>query len=260
MTASDGAIVLGYGGSEHSKIALTWAEDLASQLDRPLVVMVSVLDVVDVSGVSKELAGGQVVQELEQLLDRSTVTATVRTVATSPGQALVRETRDAHLTVLGARTHGPLASMVRGSVSQYVTRHAHGPVVVVRQPPTGHASRVVIGADDSAKSRAALEFGFDHAEQVGSAVTVVHARDHDSTSAEAGVRATVDELAQKHPGLSATVEIAASNPAQALADASRSADIVVVGSRGRSTLTSLLLGSVSQSVLEHSQCPVAIVH
>lgn len=221
-------------------------------------VLVSVLDVTDVSNVSEELAGAHVVRELKQLLEDSTATTTVRTVAASPGQALVRETREAHLTVLGARTHGPLASMVRGSVNQHVTRHAQGPVVVVREPRGADTRGVVIGADGSASGRAALEFGFDHADQVGSPVTVVHARDHDKT--EATVRETVSLLAQRYPAVSTTVDVVSTPPAKALADASHAAEIVVVGSRGRSSLADLLLGSVSQSVLEHAQCPVAVVH
>ena len=260
MTAMASPIVLGYGGSPHSKVALTWAERLACHLDRPLVVLVSVLDVMHVSGVSDELAGAQVVRDLEQLLDGSAAAVTVRTVATSPGPALVRETQHAHLTALGARTHGPLASMVRGSVSQHVTRHAHGPVVVVREPQAAHTQQVVIGADGSPGSHAALEFGFDHAHQLGSSVTVVHTHDHDKSSTEAPLRETVDALAGKYAGVAATVQVVTSPPAKALTEASQAAEIVVVGSRGRSPLAGLVLGSVSQSLLEHAQCPVAIVH
>lgn len=239
---------------------LAWAESLAIRLDRPLVVLVSVLDVADVSGVSGEMAGAQVVRELEELLDGSAARTTVRTIATSPGQALVRETKGAHLTVLGARTHGPLASMVRGSVSQYVTRHAQGPVVVVREPHSPDSRRVVIGADDSPTSRTALEFGFDHALQVGSSMAVVHANDHHASATEQAVREAVSILQHKYPDVPSTLEVVSAPSAQALADASHAAELVVIGSRGRSSLAGLLLGSVSQSVLEHAQCPVAIVH
>ncbi|MFD0788200.1 universal stress protein, partial [Micromonospora azadirachtae] len=48
-------------------------------------------------------------------------------------------------------------------------------------------------------------------------------------------------------------------PGKALTEASRTAQLVVVGGQGRGELTGLLLGSVSQSVLHHADCPVAVV-
>jgi len=44
-----------------------------------------------------------------------------------------------------------------------------------------------------------------------------------------------------------------------LVDASRDADLVVVGARGGSGFARLLMGSVSSEVVQHSACPVAIV-
>jgi hypothetical protein len=51
-----------------------------------------------------------------------------------------------------------------------------------------------------------------------------------------------------------------SHPVQALLDEADGAELIVVGSRGRGGFTGMLLGSVSQAVLHHAACPVAVVH
>ena len=47
--------------------------------------------------------------------------------------------------------------------------------------------------------------------------------------------------------------------AQALIEASGTADLVVVGSRGRGGFTELVLGSTADQVVRHSRCPVTVV-
>ncbi|WP_406047146.1 universal stress protein [Kribbella sp. NBC_00889] len=73
------------------------------------------------------------------------------------------------------------------------------------------------------------------------------------------VAESVAGAAADHADVQWTTELAEGSAAQALVRRSGSPDLVVVGSRGRGGFTGLLLGSVGQSVLHHTQCPLAIV-
>jgi nucleotide-binding universal stress UspA family protein len=62
-----------------------------------------------------------------------------------------------------------------------------------------------------------------------------------------------------HPDVKVTEQLVHGPAANALLDASRTAQLLVVGSRGRGAFRGLLLGSVSRAVLHHTECPVAVV-
>jgi nucleotide-binding universal stress UspA family protein len=66
--------------------------------------------------------------------------------------------------------------------------------------------------------------------------------------------------AEKYPEVPVQSRVVRGRAARALVEASARAQLVVVGSRGRSGLAGILLGSVSRAVLLHAHCPVAVVH
>jgi nucleotide-binding universal stress UspA family protein len=72
-----------------------------------------------------------------------------------------------------------------------------------------------------------------------------------------------DRMAQwreKFPSVRLELVTALDNPARALVEQSRSAQLVVVGTRGHRPLAGALLGSTSHALLHHAACPVAVVH
>ena len=64
---------------------------------------------------------------------------------------------------------------------------------------------------------------------------------------------------EKYPDLRVAPIVVHDRPARALTERSGDAQLVVVGSRGHGGLAGMLLGSVSQALLHHAGCPVAVV-
>lgn len=78
-------------------------------------------------------------------------------------------------------------------------------------------------------------------------------------SARAQVAAAMERLSADLPGLRITPAVMIGSPSSVLLEASGSADLLVVGSRGHGGFTGLLLGSVGAQVAAHAECPVVII-
>jgi nucleotide-binding universal stress UspA family protein len=275
MNTRAGEIVVGYDGSGDSELALDWADQLAAEQGRPLRVLISEVDPTQVLEATSDWHAARIGQLESDARDRlagaRSRDSAIEVVGVPPSQALIDASAKAVTVVIGARGHSLLSGVVLGSVSQHVTRHSSCPVVVVRAPYHPDANRVVVGVDGSTGSRKALEFAFDHASRSGSPVTAVHAWRNaargdtgeglveEIRAAERVLAEALAGFADQYPDVKVTTEAIPVVPQRVLADASQSASLVVVGSRGLGAFAGLLLGSVSQSVLHHAQCPVAVV-
>lgn len=136
-------------------------------------------------------------------------------------------------------------------------------------------NRIVVGVDGSPQSKRALRWAANEAHLRGAHLSVIHAFMFPHLGAEQAlatdaiiriqreaqdlVENEVDELGEMAIGLDVSCAAAEGAPTQILLEASREADILVVGSRGRGGFTALLLGSVSQQCAQHATCPVVIV-
>lgn len=191
---------------------------------------------------------------------------------------LAAESRRAALVVLGDRGLGGFTGLLLGSVAVTLSAHAACPVVVVRgveaDPAVPRPEPVVVGVDGSPGSEAALAFAVEAAVARGVPLLAVHAwRDVlvDATMAplvdwdavESDEREVLAErlagIRTAQPDLVVRRLVVRDRPARALVEQSRGAQLVVVGSRGRGGVQGLLLGSVSQQLLHHAHCPVAVV-
>lgn len=136
------------------------------------------------------------------------------------------------------------------------------------------AGSIVVGLDGSPSSDAALMWAVEEGVRRTMPLHLVHARGDEGWWIRSGALppAELEDhpdpvlsggllLAQERgPDLDLTCESADTTAAAALVARSSRADLVVVGSRGRSTLRGILLGSVSRQVAAHAECPVVVVH
>ncbi|MEU8817006.1 universal stress protein [Actinoplanes sp. NPDC048796] len=63
-----------------------------------------------------------------------------------------------------------------------------------------------------------------------------------------------------HPQLTISAEAVVAHPAAALVEASRNAQLLVVGTHGRGAVRGLIPGSVSRHLPRHSVCTVAVAN
>ena len=140
----------------------------------------------------------------------------------------------------------------------------------------GGQELVVVGVDGSAESVAALRWAARYATASGARVRALLAWHypgavggppmekapeaiHERTDAQ--MHETLDAAIAKVGQEAAGVEksVAYGHPAQALIEASKEADLLVVGRHGHGAFTGMLLGSVSIHCVTGAHCPVVVI-
>ncbi|MGE5133582.1 MAG: universal stress protein [Gemmatimonadota bacterium] len=140
---------------------------------------------------------------------------------------------------------------------------------------TGGQPRVIVGVDGSQHSAAALAWAATDAQLRGTRLTVITAYGRNTPRPEPGGTAPAPpegteqacrdmqaRLLRGRPA-SASPEVTSlvlpGDPVKLLTRAADTDDVLVVGTRGRSPLRSLLLGSVAQGCTERAPCPVVVI-
>jgi nucleotide-binding universal stress UspA family protein len=142
-------------------------------------------------------------------------------------------------------------------------------------------ARIVVGVDGSEHSLQALRWAVHEATLRDCTVTAINAWTYpvvpaDGLAGGAFIRGLDPETlaAAALESLEAAVQTACpeeadrsrvelvvvgASPGQALVEASKGADLLVVGSRGHGGFANLVLGSVSSQCVHHAHCPVTVI-
>ncbi|GAA4214515.1 universal stress protein [Actinocatenispora rupis] len=283
----DGPVVVGVDGSRAGGPALAWAARFAADRKRPLrVVHIYPYPSLAVSVAPESLPPEQEWRPaFERIVDDAVLRAreaaggplevTGHLAEGTPAEVLIEEGDRAGLVVIGSRGHGGFRGLIVGSVSVQVAAHATCPVVVVPPRSGGLADGpVVVGVDGSELSEAAVGFAFEEASFRSAELHAVSAWsvpagldlvplqvdiDRFSEDQDRALAESVAGYQTTYPDVPVRRSVALGSAAQLLLQAGKDAQLIVVGSRGRGGFKGMLLGSVSQSMLFHATCPVAII-
>ena len=133
---------------------------------------------------------------------------------------------------------------------------------------------VTVGLDGSPESRAAAEWAAREAKLRGLPLRLVHVwepvpepmaqapllgAETQAHWSERIPRETAEGLRLRHPGVHVEMEQISGRPMDALAEAAKDAELLVLGSRGLSGIGGFLVGSVGMAVIAHTETPVVLV-
>ena len=139
--------------------------------------------------------------------------------------------------------------------------------------PSSGEGRIVVGHDGSASSLAALSWAARQAALTGSTLEIVMTWEWPSSygwavpvpdnfdpesDIENALDGVVAQVLAGHPGLPVHPRVVSGHPAPVLVEASKGAELLVVGSRGHGEFVGMLIGSVSEYCVANAHCPVLV--
>jgi nucleotide-binding universal stress UspA family protein len=271
--------------SPHAERALAWGAALAKRFNSELELVTSVFVVPLAAGPHTYGIPPEYLRNVREQADRHLdelaarfardgirVECTVLHEDPSSGICARAAETKADLVAIGTRGRGGLSHVLLGSVAERTARLAPCPVLVVHaaSPQPRPLRKLLVPMDYSAAALAALGLARALLEP-GGELLLLHAiapvlsagapeRPLEDPRAEQWARAEFEKLRGSLAGTKARLELRYGAPDAAVLEAAAevSADAIVMGTRGRSGIAHLLLGSVAERVLRRALAPVFV--
>ncbi|CAM5304918.1 universal stress protein [Streptomyces abikoensis] len=287
-----GVITVGVDGSEHGSAAADWAAAEAARRGTELRLVHAwvqqPLDLpVTVDTEAQQRWAGNLLRETRARLTarQPGLRVTARLLAADPVPALVAESAETGVLVLGSRGHGALVGYLIGSVALHVLRQAKGPVVLVRSPEREQEQEqeqaagpreVLAGVGEEPED--VLGFAYAAAAARGAVLRAVRAwslppvtdwgpgslRLADETGGLAALERkrladALEPWRARHPQVEVAEQVEMGSAAQVLLSSCGRAGLMVVGRHASGPHGLQRIGHVAHAVLHHAPCPVAVV-
>lgn len=284
-------VLVGYDGSELAARALEYGAAEATRRTVTLTVVsaftVPAMVYPNIASMPEENEEEAAHRAVEELLAEAAAQlrghagrVSYRAMKGDAAGVLVDLSSHARMVIVGARGRGGFIGRLLGSVSTALPSHAHCPTVVV----PGHLAEtvdasVVVAVDGSESGHLAM---FNAAEVANSRdvpleiVSVLpsgkewlywypelelsaEVTDRRKKQLEAALDAQVSAVVEQFPTLKVSTAVPVGHPTEVLVEMTKTAQLTVLGTRGRGSVRSALLGSISRGVLHHAAGPVMVV-
>jgi nucleotide-binding universal stress UspA family protein len=276
-------ILVPYDGSVSSKNALKQAIKL-SETEKSWIKVLAVvpsyegdLSLVGVSNIKAAMEGPteQLLDEAKAIADEAGISIMSNIVHGETYERIVdvAESENCDVIVMGRRGIHRLQRMLMGSVTSRVIGYSHKDILVVPRDTDIGWSHILLSTDGSEYSEIATEHALNFAASYGgdlTAVSVVDVTDEFYAQAPEAVekmiensKTVLENVKKKGESLNIKTETAVKEGEayEKIIELSneKKADVIFMGSHGRTGLKKILMGSVTEKVIGHAPCPVMVV-
>jgi nucleotide-binding universal stress UspA family protein len=216
---------------------------------------------------SYQKAGRKIIRAVEEFFREENVEIESELVrAEDPAEKVIQMVKESNydLLVIGNISETQAERFSLGNVAEKISLYAECPVLIVKRKTT--IKKLLVAIDGSKQANKALEYALQLCHHYKAKMTLLHVEQDELFRLEPKVIKQVgeqllSEAAAKAKGVTFETRLEYGNPARIILKMAKQEDydLIVLGSRGVSSVKRFLLGSVSADVSMHAQRSVLIV-